>query len=271
MNKGKNQKLFDDDSEGERDHRDDLSAEHQTEDNRSNLVKKMFYKDQPSSLRKAPQSNQQTNSSAMPESVQKILDEKKEQLEKAMKFYNTELQKLNNQKMQLENAQKKLKLDQRELELNRKKQKESLEKMKEEELGKLKAQKRMLEQRQKNVALVNNGSKRDREELEMLKKQMTQMKEDAAQKERYNKSQIDRLNRQVNDLRKENQELRDEIAHYDQELREARESQFAKQEASYRADPQAPRSSGIGQGLGRKGSNSGIGAGSRGATPNAQG
>jgi len=43
------------------------------------------------------------------------------------------------------------------------------------------------------------------------------------QKEKYSKSHIDRLTRQVNDLRQENNELREEIAHYDSEMRELRE------------------------------------------------
>lgn len=73
------------------------------------------------------------------------------------------------------------------------------------------------------MTLANNGSKRDRDEIENLRKQMTTIREEAAQKEKYSKAQGERLNRQVNDLRSENNELRDEIAHYDAELRELRE------------------------------------------------
>ena len=86
-NQKKNQKLFDDDDS-------DSNGEEIEKDNRSNLVKKMFYKDEnkPNSSSGAtrykggaadPNSNM-----AMPESVQKILDQKKEQLDKAMKYYN---------------------------------------------------------------------------------------------------------------------------------------------------------------------------------------
>jgi hypothetical protein len=52
---------------------------------------------------------------------------------------------------------------------------------------------------------------------------VTTIREEAVQKEKYSKAQAERLNRQVNDLRSENNELRDEIAHYDAELRELRE------------------------------------------------
>jgi len=46
------------------------------------------------------------------------------------------------------------------------------------------------------------------------------------QKDKYSKAQIDRLTRQVSDLRSENNELREEISHYDGELREMREKNF---------------------------------------------
>lgn len=110
--------------------------------------------------------------------------------------------------------------------MQRKRQKEQFDKMKEEEMAKIKAQKRIIEQRQKNVTLANTSTKRDRDEIESLRKQLTATKDELAQKEKYSKAQIDRLNRQLNDLRAENGELRDEIAHYDQELRELREQQF---------------------------------------------
>lgn len=58
----------------------------------------MFYKDKEQNLRKSgaeSQSSQHKGNPAvsmanMPESVQRMLEEKKEQLDKAMKFYNQE-------------------------------------------------------------------------------------------------------------------------------------------------------------------------------------
>lgn len=80
-NHRRNQKLFDDDSE-----------EDSTEkDNRSNLVKKMFYKDTEKAISQTRLGKQEEQaSSVVPASVQKILDEKKDQLDKALKFYNQE-------------------------------------------------------------------------------------------------------------------------------------------------------------------------------------
>jgi len=37
-------------------------------------------------------------------------------------------------------------------------------------MAKIKAQKRIIEQRQKNVTLANNSSKRDKDEIESLRK-----------------------------------------------------------------------------------------------------
>jgi hypothetical protein len=69
----------------------------ENEDNRSNLVKKMFYKDKDSNLRKSGAESSGHSSkmgapsmSNLPDSVQRMLEDKKEQLDKAMKFYNSE-------------------------------------------------------------------------------------------------------------------------------------------------------------------------------------
>lgn len=90
---------------------------------------------------------------------------------------------------------KKLRVEQRDLELNRKKEKEKIDKMKEEEMKKINDQKKIIEQRQKNVSLANNSNKRDRDEIENLRKQLLQLKEESQQKEKYSKAQIERLNR----------------------------------------------------------------------------
>lgn len=66
----------------------------------------MFYKDNEkqhhisSSRFGKAEDNQATG--VVPPSIQKILDEKKEQLDKAMKFYNQEQSKLNSTKLLLE-------------------------------------------------------------------------------------------------------------------------------------------------------------------------
>ena len=67
----------------------------------------------------------ETMSKGLPESVQRILDEKKDQLDKAMKHYQNELNKANQSKMNYESQMKKLKVEQREFESQKKKQQEA--------------------------------------------------------------------------------------------------------------------------------------------------
>lgn len=64
-----------------------------------------------------------------------------------MKFYQAEQQKLASQKVAFDSQMKKLRVEQRDLELNRKKQKEQFEKMKEEEMKKISDQNRIIQQR----------------------------------------------------------------------------------------------------------------------------
>lgn len=67
--------------------------------------------------------------------------------------------------------------------------------MKEEEMNKIKTQKKIVDQRQKNVQGVFTSNKREREEIEMLRKQITDLKQELFQKEKYSKAQIERLTR----------------------------------------------------------------------------
>lgn len=91
------------------------------------MVKKLFYnKEETKSSHKLKLGGE--DSSVVPGSVQKILDQKKDQLDKAIKYYNQEQTKLNTQKLQAENQQKKFKIEQKEWENLKKKQKELFEK-----------------------------------------------------------------------------------------------------------------------------------------------
>lgn len=76
----------------------------------------------------------------------------------------------------MEAQQKKFNLEKREFENLRKKQKEQYDKFKEEENKKMADQKKILEQRQRNINLANQSSKKDRDEIEGLRKQLLQLK-----------------------------------------------------------------------------------------------
>jgi hypothetical protein len=57
-----------------------------------------------------------------------LLEDKKEQLEKAMKFYNVEQSKMANQRVNYETQLKKLRNEQKDFELQRKRAKEQIDK-----------------------------------------------------------------------------------------------------------------------------------------------
>ena len=88
----------------------------------------------------------------------------------------------------MEAQQKKLKVDQRELETLKKRQKEQFEKTKEDEYKKIREQKKLLEQRQKNIQMATSSSKRDKEEIESLRKQLASLRDDLAQRDKYLKA-----------------------------------------------------------------------------------
>ena len=61
---------------------------------------------------------------------------------------------------------RKLKVDQRDVEAQKKRTSEDVERLKEEEMGKVRKEKKALEQRQKNFQLVSNTAKKEREEID---------------------------------------------------------------------------------------------------------
>ena len=62
--------------------------------------------------------------------------------------------------------------------------------MKEEEMNKVRKEKRALEQRQKNFALVSNTAKKEREEIDQLRREYNKYKADAELKSKKQQSQI---------------------------------------------------------------------------------
>ena len=61
---------------------------------------------------------------------------------------------------------RKLKVEQRDVEAQKKRTSEEVERLKEEEMGKVRKEKKALEQRQKNFQLVSSTAKKEREEID---------------------------------------------------------------------------------------------------------
>ena len=79
------------------------------------------------------------------------------------------------------------------------------------------------------MTLATNNSRRDKEEIDGLRKEITDLKTEMFNKEKYQRAQTDRISRQLNDMRAENQELKDEIAELNHQLRLARQENLDSQ------------------------------------------
>lgn len=78
-------------------------------------------------------------------------------------------------KREYEGLMRKVRTESKDLENLRKKMTDDVEKVKQEELEKIKREKKALETRQKNLQMVGAASKKEREEIDQLKKDMAKM------------------------------------------------------------------------------------------------
>ena len=105
-------------------------------------------------------------------------------------------------------AIKKLKQARDKFEKDRIKQLEEFEQMKNEEMRKFRQEKRLFEQHQKQ--LREHPDKREREEIELLKKQITTLQDDFKQREVRWSTTINRLKERIETLEYENAEIKQE-------------------------------------------------------------
>ena len=76
-----------------------------------------------------------------------------------------------------------MQVEKREFENLKKKAIDDVEKIKQDELNKIKQEKKALEQRSKNLQLVGSSNKKEREEVDFLKKELQRVAEEAKAKE----------------------------------------------------------------------------------------
>ena len=74
---------------------------------------------------------------------------------------------------------KKVQIQQREVDAMKKKNNDEVERLKEDEMAKLRREKQAFEQRQKNFALVSKNAKKEREEVDQVRKEFNKYKNDA--------------------------------------------------------------------------------------------
>jgi len=162
-------------------------------------VKKFFYKEDPSKSKPPAQPKASSDSSSAPSSAlvseqyEKVMKQKMEQLDKAIEAYNQQSEIAQKMKREYENLLGKQRVDFRDFETRKKKEIEDIDRLKVEELDKLKKERKLLEQRSKNLQLVSTSNKKEREEIDYLKKEVQRVQEESKAKETKQKSQIERL------------------------------------------------------------------------------
>lgn len=84
---------------------------------------------------------------------------------------------------------------------------EDVEKMKAVEIEKIAKERRALEQRQKNLQMVSQGTKREREEIDALKREISKITQEANEKAEKSRKENERLKARNQDLTQKNNEL----------------------------------------------------------------
>ena len=140
--------------------------------------------------------------------LSRLMREKSKELEKQIDIFQKENAKLESLCNERNVAIKKLKQDRDEYEKNKEKQLEEFNQMKDEEMKKLKQEKRLFEQHRQQ--LRDFPDKREREEIESLKRQILALQDDVKQREIRWSTTINRLKERIETLEYENAELKQE-------------------------------------------------------------
>ncbi|XP_063448063.1 centromere protein J-like [Mytilus trossulus] len=179
----------------------------------SKLVSKLFpkLKPQPSKQQIQDQQKLQTvNHTAANDGVQsKVLREKLAELEKEIEKFRSENINLDKLRKEREEGLSRLKKEITDFEKEKNKELIRIQDYKTEEMKKLKHEKKMFEKYQKAARDIPN--KKEREEIEMLKNQMTDLQEEMKRKETRWTSSNSRLRSKIEQLEQENTELKEEI------------------------------------------------------------
>lgn len=149
--------------------------------------------------------------------MEALLAKKQEQLEKAIQQYNQDNEILSAKKIQYDRLMMKIKAEQRELEAQRKRTQDDVTRLKEDEMDKVRKEKKALEQRQKNFQLVSTTAKKEREEIDNLRREYAKYKNDAELKAKKQQGTIERLTKQNNELKQKNKELLEDLKAMEQQ------------------------------------------------------
>ena len=178
----------------------------------SNLVNKYFYKNKAEKARREEESESAQNDED--EKIQKIANEKVEMLNSELAKFKLENERVKKIRQKHEEMLKNLNKDIAEWNKQKEKDIKEFEDWKQEETKKIKNEKKLSERQQKTLS--NMPNRKEREEIDNLKKQIAKLTEDLQTKDKRTKLNVDRFKRQIEELEQRNTELVQELRCFDQ-------------------------------------------------------
>lgn len=185
-----------------------ISPEKNENENKSKLVKKFFYGDEE---KKEKQKVQQEKKKKTEETktLNSALEAKIEELNQEIENLKQEKERFRKQKVEQEKISKKLEKEIETYQKQKEKESAEFEEFKKHEIEKMKKEKRVFERQIR--AMQNIPNRKEREEIEQLKKEVSQLKEEMKNHDTKNKLNADRMKKQIDDLSTRNSELENEI------------------------------------------------------------
>ena len=182
----------------------------------SNLVNKYFYAkgNNKAGAGKGKQEESEEEQNTGDENVQKFVNEKIEILNSEIAKFKLENERVKKIRQKHEEMLKNLNKDIAEWNKQKERDIKEFKDWKQEEMKKINNEKKLADRQQKTLA--NMPNRKEREEIENLKKQISKLMEDMQHKEKRAKLDMDRLKRQVKESEERNAELLQELRGYDQ-------------------------------------------------------
>jgi hypothetical protein len=148
------------------------------------------------------------------EIVKRYVNDKIEVLNTEISKFKLENERVKKVRRKYEDMMKELNQKTEEFQKKKEQEMQELEEWKEGEKRKIKNEKKLAERQSK--ALANVPNRKEREEIENLKKQVTKLTDEIKIKEQRNKLTVERMRKQIDDLTLRNAEYQQEIKHYEQ-------------------------------------------------------
>lgn len=145
--------------------------------------------------------------------IKKYVNSKIDELNKELQKYKAKNRKVEQIKHELSEEKRSVAKEKAKFMVYKEEEMEILKEKRDEEMKKIKKERKISERNHK--ALINKPNRKEREEIETLKKQVIKLEEEKKAKEKKWRFNSDRYKRQIAELEKKNQTLEEEVLFYE--------------------------------------------------------